>query len=183
MSKAYNTRNSELAKIHIAKQQLGLDDDTYRQMLWTIARVSSAKDLDHAGRRRVIEHLKSRGWSVHGKPRRPARSVARLMSKIEAQLADMGLPWRYVHSMAKRMFRRDRLEWCNAKELGDIVAALSYEQEKRDLLAQVDAVLQARDLDREYVAGLIAKDFRTYRKDWTRDPKMLSIVLRSLADD
>jgi len=42
-------RRAQLAKIHIAKKELGLDDETYRSMLWTIARVRSASDLDSHG--------------------------------------------------------------------------------------------------------------------------------------
>lgn len=37
-------------------------DDTYRQVLWAVARVKSAKDLDHAGRQRVLDHFKACGW-------------------------------------------------------------------------------------------------------------------------
>lgn len=55
-------RSNELAKIHIAKAQLGLEDDVYRQMLWSVARVRSAKDLDGAGREAVLKHLRGCGW-------------------------------------------------------------------------------------------------------------------------
>lgn len=55
-------RSNELAKIHIAKAQLELDDDTYRHMLWSVARVRSAKDLDAGGREAVLAHLRGCGW-------------------------------------------------------------------------------------------------------------------------
>lgn len=55
-------RNSGLAQIHIAKKDLAMADDTYRQILWAVARVKSAKDLDHAGRQKVLDHFKSCGW-------------------------------------------------------------------------------------------------------------------------
>ena len=51
-------RNAELAAIHIAKAEAGMADDSYRDMLWTICRVRSAADLDYAGRRRVLDHLR-----------------------------------------------------------------------------------------------------------------------------
>lgn len=38
-------RAVNLAKIHIAKAQLGMDDDTYRALLARVAGVRSAKDL------------------------------------------------------------------------------------------------------------------------------------------
>jgi phage gp16-like protein len=61
-----SARSTELAKIHIAAQQLGLrtpfDDTAYRDMLWSVGRVRSAKDLDAAGRDRVLKHLRGCGF-------------------------------------------------------------------------------------------------------------------------
>ncbi|MBK8163968.1 MAG: regulatory protein GemA [Gammaproteobacteria bacterium] len=55
-------RTAELGAIHIAKKQLGLDDDTYRTMLFTLTAKRSAADLDAGQRRKVLEHLQSRGF-------------------------------------------------------------------------------------------------------------------------
>lgn len=59
-------RNRELAMIHIAAERLHLiapgDDSAYRQMLWSVGRVHSAKDLDQAGRDAVLRHLRACGW-------------------------------------------------------------------------------------------------------------------------
>lgn len=129
-------RKSELAAIHVAKKQLGLDDATYRAMLWTVARVHSAADLDHAGRQAVIEHLRKRGFKKasnapqrpEGKPVVPADRQA-LVNKIEALLGSR--PWNYARAMAKRMFKVDRLEWASAAQLHSLVAALEYDQKRR----------------------------------------------------
>ena len=74
-------RNIELGKIHIAAAACGLirpgDDSAYRDMLWAIGRVRSAKDLDAQGRERVLTHLRACGW-VDPKPfvrRGPPRST------------------------------------------------------------------------------------------------------------
>jgi len=59
----FATRRAELAKIHMAAEQLGMDTvdkdegSTYRSMLWTVARVRSAAGLDWAGRKKVLDHL------------------------------------------------------------------------------------------------------------------------------
>lgn len=66
-------RTQQLAMIHIAAKQLGLDDDTYRAMLWTIARVSSAGDLDQAGRDAILLHLKQCGWRSTSRRNHPSR--------------------------------------------------------------------------------------------------------------
>lgn len=50
----------------MAAAQLGLirtgDDSAYRDMLWSIGRVRSAKDLDEGGRVAVLKHLQGCGW-------------------------------------------------------------------------------------------------------------------------
>jgi len=125
-----NPRNRDLAKIHVAKKQLGIDDDTYRDMLWTIARVRSAADLDAAGRLAVLDHLQSRGF----KPRRKGRSTpavdkAALVSKIRAQLGDR--PDAYADGMSRKMFGVERFEWCTPQQLWKIVAALNYDAKRK----------------------------------------------------
>ena len=137
-------RNRDLAAIHVGKKHLGLDDATYRDMLFTIARVRSAAELDHAGRQAVLEHMRKRGFtrpvnraephknmrSDHGKkPSVPADRQA-LVDKLEAQLADSARPWNYVRAMAERMFRV-QLEWCSADQLRRLVAALEYDRKRR----------------------------------------------------
>ena len=98
---AADARTRDLAAIHVGKKALGLDDDTYRDMLFMVARVRSAADLDHAGRQRVIEHMRQRGFerpvnrpapADHGKkPQVPADRQA-LVDKLEAQLAAAARP-------------------------------------------------------------------------------------------
>lgn len=133
-------RNAELAAIHVAKKQLGLDDDTYRAMLFSVARVSSAADLDHAGRQAVIEHMRKRGFkrsSEAARPRSAGRKPAvpadrqQLINKLEALLIDGGRPWNYASAMAKRMFKLDALEFASAEQLHKIVAALEYDRRRR----------------------------------------------------
>jgi phage gp16-like protein len=125
------SRNVELAKIHIAKNQLALDDETYRNMLWTIARVRSAKDLTSDGRRRVLDHLRSRGFKDLGRGRPHNADNSRLIRKIEAQLAAAKLPWAYAHGMAKKMFRVDHVTFCSADQLRKLIAALAYDANRR----------------------------------------------------
>lgn len=123
-----NTKQAEIAKIHIAKKDLGLDDETYRSLLWTAARVHSSKDLDHAGRAAVLDHFKARGW----KPRSVKPNVSNikkpLVAKIAALLADMKLSWNYADGIAKQMFKRDKVQWCEPQELRGIIAALVNKQ-------------------------------------------------------
>jgi phage gp16-like protein len=132
--RAVDQRQAELAKIHIAKKELGLDDDTYRDMLWTVARVRSAGDLDAGGRLAVLEHLRARGFKGRRRGTYPGRphnidseDRGPLLRKIEALLAEARRPWSYGDGIARRMFRIDRLAMCNPEQLSKVVAALSYD--------------------------------------------------------
>jgi len=113
----------------MAKKELGLDRDTYEDVLWTVARVRSAADLDSQGRFKVIAHFKALGWKPKGgrrwgrKPAVTGNKTA-IMGKLEALLADNRLPWKYADSMALRMFKVDRVAWLNPAQLHKLVAAL-----------------------------------------------------------
>jgi phage gp16-like protein len=132
-------RNNALAQIHIAKAQLGMDDDTYRDMLWAVARVKSAKDLDHAGRAKVMEHLKRSGFkSAPPRLPHPGRphnidSEARgpQIKKVQALLADAGRPWAYADGIAHKMFGIAKVALCNEEHLQKLIAALVYDQKRR----------------------------------------------------
>jgi phage gp16-like protein len=132
---ATDRRRAELAKIHILAKQLGLDDESYRNVLWTVARVHSSRDLEEHGRGRVIEHMQSR-LPLEEQPRRrrptPAAHKAALVGKIHALLVN-ATPVRtseYSDALARRMFQVERFEWCTARQLHSIVAALNYDAKR-----------------------------------------------------
>lgn len=134
---AADIRKRELAAIHVAKTQLGLDDDTYRAMLETLTGKRSAADLDWQGRKNVLDHLKSKGFSHQSKRRAdPSRHKAKLVSKIKAQLMSF-TPQRedaYADGMARHMFSIERYTWCDTNQLHKIVAALAYAQKRDEAL-------------------------------------------------
>lgn len=142
-----DAKRRELATIHIAKKTLGLDDETYRAMLWTVARVRSSADLDFTGRKRVLAHLRSRGFkSRPGKsgsadrPRNfndPDRGPS--LRKIEALLLDAGRTWAYVSrgaegkaSLVKRICGVDAIEFADVDGLQRLVAVLVIDQKRRE---------------------------------------------------
>lgn len=131
-TKKPDARNSQLAQIHIAKKDLGLDDDTYRAMLFTIARVRSSSELDHAGRAKVLDHLKKCGFKPKTggfktpAPKNSPPSKTALISKVGALLTVLAKPWEYADGMAKKMFKVEKLIWCTPQQLHKLVAALEY---------------------------------------------------------
>lgn len=128
---------SSLAKIHIAKAQLGLDDDTYRAILARVAGVRSAKDLLPRQIGAVIAEFERLGWvpKVAPKTRRaapnPVAERRKLVSKIEAFLAEAARPWAYADAMALRMFKVERVEWCDSDQLHRMIAALAYDAKRK----------------------------------------------------
>lgn len=128
---------SSLAKIHIAKAQLGMDDETYRAILARVAGVRSAKDLSPRQIGAVIAEFVRLGWvpTVAKKAgrKKPNAADARkpLMGKIEAFLAEANRPWAYADAMALRMFKVERVEWCDAGQLQPLVAALTYDAKRQ----------------------------------------------------
>lgn len=134
-------RNADLAMIHIAKKQLALEDEAYRDLLYTIGRVRSAAELDFAGRKRVLEHFRKCGFKPLVKRPQPATGWEwvnnaaddrkPLLRKIAVMLRDSDREKAYVDSMAKRMCHVERIEFCAPDQLHDIVSALMYDQKRR----------------------------------------------------
>ncbi|WP_027360811.1 gp16 family protein [Desulforegula conservatrix] len=128
-------RRAKLATIHIAKKTLGMDDETYREMLGNFG-LKSSKDASIAKLDEIITHLESKGFETKKRKNQP-KSVkgqapeTALMGKIGALLADGKYQWAYGHGIAKKMFGVERLEWCDCQQLRKIVAALEYNAKRK----------------------------------------------------
>jgi len=140
-SRPDNPRNRELAAIHIAAQQLGLERDAYEGMLLAVggpsarrgARISAAH-LDYVGRHRVLDHLRACGAqrpAFHVKPDNEwawvdhaAEDRRPMLRKIIMLLKSAGRVKAYADGTAWAMFRIERLELCGTRELHAIVTAL-----------------------------------------------------------
>lgn len=62
---------SSLAAIHVAKKQLGLDEDTYRGKLRIITGKTSAKEMTEDERQRVLTVFRNDGFTTATGQRRP----------------------------------------------------------------------------------------------------------------
>lgn len=133
MNMQNDPRQSDLAKIHLAIKELGWDDDIYRAVLWTIARVRSAKDLDWHGRQKVLAHLKAKGW----KPR-PAKAAGARQLAADARSRKIRALWLTLHqdgivrdgsekalaSYVKRMTGVEALQWLDGAQANRVIEAL-----------------------------------------------------------
>lgn len=131
------SRQQLIAAIHIGKNKLALDDDTYRDMLAHVTGKRSAKDLSMKQLNDVIKHLDSLGFKKSPNPnkgKKPdvAQAKQALIKKIEAILVEQKLSWNYVKGMAKKMFDKEALEFCTERQLWKIVAALEYHVKRQN---------------------------------------------------
>ncbi|MBE7419870.1 MAG: regulatory protein GemA [Ideonella sp.] len=133
-------RKADLAAIHIAKAELGWDDDCYRDILFTVCRVRSSALLDHAGRKRFLAHLRACGWSGGVTPRRgPARPATapkrpaltrpqRLIWSLWQQLFEAGVVTdRRMPALLHFIERQTgvaRLEWLNSAQEDLVIQSL-----------------------------------------------------------
>lgn len=128
-------RRADLAAIHIAKKDLGWDDGTYRDVMFAVCRVRSSAELDFAGRKRWLAHLKACGWKKgvaarsSGSARRaPLTPSQRKVWSLWQELADAGLVRdRGMPALAayvKRQTGVDRLEWLAGRQEELVIESL-----------------------------------------------------------
>ncbi|MEN9627627.1 MAG: hypothetical protein RJA10_854 [Pseudomonadota bacterium] len=127
-------RNGDLAAIHMAKAQLQLSDDEYRDLMATVCNgIRSAADLDWTGRRRFLAHLQA--CLKHRSPQGPARHIRapltpaqRLMWSLWMRLADAGLvgdrTMKALEAFAQRQTGVERLQWLNKQQEDLVILSL-----------------------------------------------------------
>jgi len=125
------SKGSLLAKVHIAKKDLGLDGETYRAVLTRVTGHDSSADCSVPELVRAVAEFRRLGWTPTSKAQpagksasKPPKGKAPLMGKITALLAEAKRPDAYAEAMARRMYKRDALAFCTVPELQGIVAAL-----------------------------------------------------------
>ncbi len=124
-------RRGLLAKVHIAKKQLAMNDAQYRNLLEDRYGVDSAGALSVAQLEDLVLHMGKVGWEQpQPKPKDGAPREPGMIAKVEALLAELGsvqgrrVSWNYARSILRRQCGVDRLEWATAEQLRGVVAAL-----------------------------------------------------------
>lgn len=109
-------RRADLAKIHIAKHELGMDEASYRTMLKNVAGVDSAADLDGDGRNRVIAHLRRLGFQPRPRRRLATPGQYRKIRMLWLDLHAVGL----VRDPGDKAMRKYIKRMTEAKAPGDL---------------------------------------------------------------
>jgi phage gp16-like protein len=133
-TKPPSARTRELALIHMGKAQLGMDEPTYRDMLNALTGKRSAREIGDAGRAKVLEHMLNSGAKLNWNKRWAQKLTDEkqpLVSKIRMLLLRLGnLSDSYADGISRRMYKVDRFEWLQPRQLIGIVTALTKQLDK-----------------------------------------------------
>lgn len=178
-------KKSSISIIHVAKNQLAMDDDSYRMMLKRLTGKSSSKELTERDFSRVMAEFRAKGFIEKPSSRRKGKphnfgNLPAIITKMEALLADMKLEWSYADSMAKRMFKIDKVAWIKKEQqLHDIVAALYYKQQKDYYRAVIDDLCKKNNIAAEKKA-----EYLRYTKggEWPERKKKFENIINMLSN-
>lgn len=131
-------RQSRIAKVHIAKKELQLDEDDYRQILFDETGQMSAGDCDERQLNALIARFEAKGWKSRpkkGGARRPAQHpMAKKARAMWISLHQLGVvknpSEKALEAFAKRQLKCDRLEWAKQSHGGKLIEALKAMAER-----------------------------------------------------
>lgn len=120
---------NELAKIHIARKELGLTEEEYRDIMRVNFKgKESSKDLSLFERNQMLTIMQGKGWKPkstqtvkHGRTSTRRKDdnfieiklgpYAKMQRKVLAQWAALGYDVAKLHARCKRQWGVDRFEW------------------------------------------------------------------------
>lgn len=128
-------RRAMLAKIHLAKNDLALQEDSYRDLLERVSGKRSAARCNHAQLHDVLAEFKRLGWKP--KKRQPKRAGRRKLAEGE-QAAKIRALWLDLYHLAEirdpseaaldafaaRMIGIEALQWLDAGQADRVIKAL-----------------------------------------------------------
>nr|DAD65980.1 MAG TPA: Protein of unknown function DUF1018 [Myoviridae sp. ctKHS5] len=129
-----SSRQNLMAKIHIGKKELGLDDETYRQGLQQITGKISCREMNIAELLKVLQAMQAKGFKVRSKFKEkrptPRADKASYLAKITALLCNQGKPQKYADRIAKKAFGVDFVHWLEPWQLKKVIQMLAVHQRR-----------------------------------------------------
>lgn len=189
-------KRAMIAKVHIAKADLGLDEDTYRQIIFDHCGVMSAADASSADLAKVLDHFKAHGWKPLPAARkagavkaRPADSpMARKARAMWISLHQLGVvrdpSEKALERFAAKQLKCERMAWADQGKAYKLIEALKAMAKRHGWNCQVDHVadaLKPQVLKQRLCEAILAKlkAGLAVPQDWTLDiaaARMLGIV-------
>ncbi len=134
MQAARNTRKGLIAKIHVAKKQLALTDENYRDVLRRITGIESSADMSERQLESVVREFARLGFSgkhrpkASGKKRMADEPQARKIRALWLQLKNLDQlsdsSEEALASYVKRMCGIDDLHWITPADANKVIKGL-----------------------------------------------------------
>ena len=112
--------------IHIAKEQLGIDEETYREILGRF-RVKSSKDLNNEQAKGLIHYFQEAGFRIKVKYREDMitpKQIAYLKYLWRSHPNVRNKKIEALESYVSRILKIDRLEWIPRDRVSKIIKAI-----------------------------------------------------------
>jgi hypothetical protein len=164
---ANQRRRRLLAMVHIARKQLRLDDDKYRQVLFDHTGYLSAGDCTEAQLAAALDAFKAMGFRSAAAPKGPKPASHKGAGKARAMwisLYHLGAVTdpseRALEAFAQRQLGCDRLQFANQSHLFPLIEALKGMAERHGWDQRLDGVKPAAKvmtLKRRLVEAILAK--------------------------
>lgn len=122
-------RRLMIAKIHVAKKEMALLDDDYRQMLFDVTGRTSSADCTVTELRAMVEEMKKKGFQ----PKKAAGAAAGHPFAAKARALWISLyhlgaidnpSEQALEAFARRQLRCERMQWANQAQAYKLVEAL-----------------------------------------------------------
>jgi phage gp16-like protein len=127
------SRRVLLAKLHIAKKDLLLDDGTYRAILLRVTGQESGRDLDDQALDRVLTEMRRLGWKPKASRKRAAHNpqltkIHALWGRLERagalEVTGRREALRALKAFCLRRTGVDHPEWLRPEQASNIIEAL-----------------------------------------------------------
>lgn len=120
-----------IAAIHVAKAQLGLDDETYRALLVRITGKASSKDMNGCELQAILAEMRRLGFKdLAGKSWRAGsqKPFVRRLFALAKSIDELGY-WRHPYKKALQLFVAEKTgvenpEWLTSEQAAPLIEAL-----------------------------------------------------------
>ncbi len=131
-------RRGLMAKIHIAKKQLGLNDVRYRSLLEAVTGKDSCSLMSDDELEHVLEAFKKQGFKTHHKPKKTSQKTSRIPMAQDSHSKKIRALWLNLYNLgaiqdpseekltafAKRMTQVSALHWLDSAQADIVIKAL-----------------------------------------------------------
>jgi len=118
-------RRALLAKVHIAKKELGLDDGVYRMILQEEFGADSSSKLTVRELEQLVARFERRGWQSRPSNRAGEAQADALRERASAIMAEAGIDGRRARHLVQKVCQVADLRFCrDPRRLKRLLAAL-----------------------------------------------------------